>query len=121
MKRFLFISAVLFLVISGCKPKEPVYKVTLVEIMASGCRGCGAIKPVISEIAEKYKGTVKVVVLDINTADGSEKAGLYTFKGTPTLIFLDNDGVEYFKLDRGIQKDIIEALLNSRLTPPVKK
>jgi thiol-disulfide isomerase/thioredoxin len=110
-----------FFVISGCKPKEPVYKATLVEIMASGCPGCEALKPVIAGIKLEYKDAAKVVVLDINTPDGNQKAGLYTFKGTPTLIFLDADGVEYFKLDRGIQKDIIEALLNSKIAPSLKR
>lgn len=121
MKKLIFLFLALSLAVSGCKPKEPVYRAALVEIMATGCPGCEAIKPLIAEITKEYAGVVKVEILDINTADGNRKAGLYTFKGTPTLIFLDSDGVQYFKLETEIHRDIIEAILNSKINPAKTK
>lgn len=120
MKKTLAVIFLLVMLSAGCT-KKTVYKATLVELMASGCNACENLKPVMDELKKEYKGLVKFMIYDVKTPEGSEKAAGYTMKGTPTLIFLDENGMEYFRLENTMQKDVIAALLNIKTGPPKGK
>ena len=72
-------------------------KVTFVEIGAAKCIPCKAMQPIMKEVAEEYKGQVKVVFHDVWTPKGKEDATKYNIRMIPTQVFLDKSGKEYFR------------------------
>jgi thiol-disulfide isomerase/thioredoxin len=117
MKKTILLVLFPAILLLGCQQKQ-VYKATMVELVAKGCPGCEAVRPLITQIKAEYKGLVDVQVYDVTTEEGQEKSGIYGLKGTPTLIFLDENGIEYFRLEKTLQKDVVEAILNIKTGAP---
>ncbi len=80
-------------------------KVTFVEIGAARCIPCKAMQPIMKEVAEEYKGQVKVVFHDVWTQQGKMDAEKYNIRVIPTQVFLDRDGKEYFRHEGYFPKD----------------
>ncbi len=65
----------------------------LVDFWAPWCAPCNMVAPIIEEIAEEYKGKLKVGKLNVEEAP--EVAAKYDIRGIPTLmIFKDGNMVE---------------------------
>jgi thioredoxin 1 len=77
--------------------KATAVLVTFVEIGAAKCIPCKAMQPIMKEIAEEYKGQVKVVFHDVWTPKGKDDAEKYNIRVIPTQVFLDKDGKEYHR------------------------
>ena len=77
--------------------KADTVLVTFVEIGAAKCIPCKAMQPIMKEVAEEYKGQVKVVFHDVWTPKGKEDAMKYNIRMIPTQVFLDKAGKEYFR------------------------
>jgi len=77
--------------------KSDVHLVTFVEIGAAKCIPCKAMQPIMKEIAEEYKGQVRVVFHDVWTPKGKDDAEKYGIRVIPTQVFLDKDGKEYHR------------------------
>jgi thioredoxin 1 len=57
---------------------------TLVDFWAPWCGPCKALSPVLEEIANEYRGRIKVV--KVNTDDNPDVAMRHNVKGIPTVL-----------------------------------
>ncbi|WP_256377872.1 thioredoxin [Synechococcus sp. PCC 7502] len=65
----------------------------IVDFWASWCGPCKIIAPILTDIAQEYSGSVKVVKLNVD--DNSETPSQYGIRSIPTLIiFKDGKKVE---------------------------
>lgn len=114
-KKFIFLFAIIFFMIFGCKDNRK-YKVTLIEIMSNSCEPCiTEYKAMIEELKNEFKNQVKFLIYDTSTEQGAEMAHKYDVIKLPTFIFLDENGVEYFRLKDIIIKDAMAALIKTKL------
>jgi thioredoxin 1 len=72
-------------------------KATFVELGSVGCIPCDKMQPIMKEIAEEYKGQVKVIFYDVRTVFGAPYKDKFNIRAIPTQVFLDKDGKEYFR------------------------
>ncbi|HCS77735.1 MAG: thioredoxin family protein [Smithellaceae bacterium] len=79
--------------------------VTFVEIGAARCIPCKAMQPIMKEVAEEYRGQVRVLFHDVWTPQGRMDAEKYNIRVIPTQVFLDKDDKEYFRHEGYFPKD----------------
>ena len=82
----------------------------LVDFFATWCGPCKMMEPVISKIAEEYKGKVKVCKLNVD--DANELAIQYGISSVPTLI-LFKDGKPINSLIGLSSKSEIDSMINN--------
>jgi thioredoxin 1 len=91
--------------------KSDTILATFIEIGAAKCIPCRAMQPIMKEVAEKYKGQVKVVFHDVWTPKGIEDARKYYIRMIPTQVFLDKDGKEYYRHEGFFPKDEVVKVI----------
>lgn len=75
------------------EPTEKIY--TVMDLGSKGCIPCDNLQPVLAELRTKYEGKINVLFYDIaRTTEGAELANQYNVKYMPTLIFLNENGIE---------------------------
>lgn len=84
----------------------------LVDFWAPWCGPCRAIAPILDEIAEEYKGKVKVA--KINVDENRKLAGDHGIQSIPTML-LFKDGKVVDKLIGLVPKDRLKALMDKVL------
>ena len=82
----------------------------LVDFFATWCGPCKMLAPVIAELAEKYKGKVKVG--KVNVDDENELAMKYQIASIPTLVLFKEGKVASIKVGL-CSKSEIESMINS--------
>jgi thioredoxin 1 len=118
----LIVLTLLILCIGGCakdttgkaveaaKDKNRV-KVTFIELGSVKCVPCKMMQPVMEKIEKTYPNDVNVIFYDVWTEEEAQFAKSYGIKLIPTQIFLDQDGVEYFRHEGFFPfEEIVEVL-----------
>jgi thioredoxin 1 len=95
--------------------KNKKYKVTFIELGSVNCIPCKMMQPVMKEIEEEYKDTVKVIFYDVWTTDGKPYAHKYKIQVIPTQVFLDENGVEYYRHEGFFPKEELVKILKLKL------
>jgi thioredoxin 1 len=85
--------------------------VTFVEIGAARCIPCKAMQPIMKEVAEEYRGQVRVLFHDVWTPQGRIDAEKYNIRVIPTQVFLDRDGKEYYRHEGYYPKDDVVRVI----------
>ncbi|OPY04513.1 MAG: Thioredoxin-1 [Syntrophaceae bacterium PtaB.Bin038] len=85
---------------------------SLVDFWAPWCGPCRAIAPVLDELAEEYKGKVKVA--KVNVDENRKLAGDHGIQSIPTML-LFKDGKVVDKLIGLVPKDRLKALMDKVL------
>jgi len=91
--------------------KSDTILATFIEIGAAQCIPCRAMQPIMKEVAEKYKGQVKVVFHDVWTPQGKIDGMKYNIRMIPTQVFLDKYGKEYFRHEGYFPKDEVVRVI----------
>ncbi len=84
----------------------------LVDYWADWCGPCKMIAPILDEIAEEYKGKVKVAKLNIDENPATPPK--YGIRGIPTLMLFKGGNVEATKVG-AVSKSQLTAFLDSNI------
>lgn len=84
----------------------------LVDYWADWCGPCKMIAPILDEIAEEYKGRLKVAKLNIDENPGTPPK--YGIRGIPTLMIFKGGNVEATKVG-AVSKSQLTAFIDSNL------
>jgi len=87
-------------------------KVTFIELGSLNCIPCKMMQPIMKEIEEEYRETVKVVFYDVQSSEGRPYAEKYKIRMIPTQVFLDKDGKEFYRHVGFFPKDEIEKIFS---------
>jgi len=96
------------------KQEKTNYKVTFIELGSVRCIPCQQMQPVMKSIEEKYGKQVKVVFHDVWTETGAPFAKQYGIEAIPTQVFLDKNGVEYFRHAGYFPEEELIKVLNQK-------
>ena len=84
----------------------------LVDYWADWCGPCKMIAPILDEIAEEYKGKVKIAKLNIDENPGTPPK--YGIRGIPTLMLFKDGNVEATKVG-AVSKSQLTAFIDSNV------
>ena len=90
------------------KSETPV----LLDFWAEWCGPCKMIAPILDEIAEEYKGRVKIAKINID--ENPQTPPKFNIRGIPTLILFKNGTVEAQKVG-AVSKSQLAAFLDTNL------
>ena len=85
----------------------------LIDFWAAWCGPCRALAPTVEQIAEEYKGQVKVGKLDVDANSGL--SARFQIRGIPTLL-LFKDGQVKEQLVGAVPKDTIVGAISKHLS-----
>jgi len=84
----------------------------LVDYWADWCGPCKMIAPILDEIAEEYKGRVKIAKLNIDENPGTPPK--FGIRGIPTLMLFKGGNVEATKVG-AVSKSQLTAFIDSNV------
>lgn len=89
-------------------------KVTFVELGSVNCIPCRAMKKVMDSLELKYPNDLKIVFHDVWTDAGQPAARQYNIRTIPTQVFLDANGVEYFRHEGYFPMEELDKILKQK-------
>lgn len=101
----------------GVEPKSEIKrdakaKVTFVELGSVKCIPCKAMKKIMDVLEEKYPKDLAIVFHDVWTEEGKPAASEYKIRSIPTQVFLNENGVEFFRHEGYFPQDELEKVLH---------
>ncbi|MCK4906880.1 MAG: thioredoxin family protein [Spirochaetes bacterium] len=128
IKKMLFITLIFFLISCDSKTKgaqgsagkqsqkKPVkqYQVTLVELGSVRCVPCRMMTPVLETVKKKYGAKVNIIFYNVWKSKNRKYARKYRVRVIPTQVFLDKDGVEYFRHEGFFPLDKVEEIIKKK-------
>ena len=96
------------------KPDKSTYKVTFIELGSVRCIPCQKMQVVMRSIEEKYGDQVNVVFYDVWTPEGSPYGQQYGIQAIPTQVFLDENGMEFFRHEGYFPEEELVKVLNEK-------
>jgi len=84
----------------------------LADFWADWCGPCRMLGPVIKQIAEEYKGKLKVV--KVNVDEKPQVAGAYQIQGIPTVILFKNGEIAH-RMVGALPLDRLKAEIDQHL------
>jgi thioredoxin 1 len=91
--------------------KKSRVKVTFIELGSVNCIPCKMMQPVMRQVEKKYKDQVKVVFYDVWTDKDAPMAEKYKIQVIPTQVFLDSNGVEFYRHQGFFPFEEVEKIL----------
>lgn len=89
-------------------------KVTFVELGSVNCIPCKAMKKVMDSLEVKYPQDLKIVFHDVWTDAGQPAARQYNIRTIPTQVFLDANGIEYFRHEGFFPMEELDKILKQK-------
>lgn len=89
-------------------------KVTFVELGSVNCIPCKAMKKLMDSLEVKYPKDLKIVFHDVWTDEGKPAAAEFGIRSIPTQVFLDANGVEYFRHEGYFPMVELEKILKQK-------
>ncbi|HEY4682724.1 MAG TPA: thioredoxin [Candidatus Acidoferrales bacterium] len=86
----------------------------LVDFWAEWCQPCHALAPVVQDIAQEYRGRLKVVKLNVD--ENLATPGRYNIRGIPTLLLFKKGEIKD-QIVGAVPKEAVEKVLERHLTP----
>ncbi|MDD3051537.1 MAG: thioredoxin family protein [Candidatus Cloacimonetes bacterium] len=90
------------------------YKVTFIELGSVNCIPCKMMQPIMEEIENEYGEQVKVVFYDVWKPEQKKYGQQYKVRVIPTQVFLDENGVEYFRHEGFFPKEELVKILKQK-------
>jgi thioredoxin 1 len=85
--------------------------VTMVDIGAKKCIPCKMMAPILEELEKEYKGKAAIIFIDV--WENREQGQRFGIRSIPTQIFYDKQGKEVYRHEGFLDKQSIEAKLES--------
>jgi len=98
----------------SCSAQEKP-KVTFIELGSVKCIPCQKMQKVIKQVENKYPKQVKTIFYDVWTKEGEPYGDIYKVDLIPTQVFLDENGVEYFRHEGFFEFKELEKILLQKI------
>ena len=92
-------------------------EITFIDLGSVGCAPCKAMQSIMDGVERDYGERVAVVFYDVN--ENPDAARDFGVQMIPTQVFLDADGVEFYRHVGVLPREEIDALLAERGVTPV--
>lgn len=89
-------------------------KVTFVELGSVNCIPCRAMQKVMDSLKVKYPKDLKIVFHDVWTDAGKPAARQFGIRSIPTQVFLDTNGIEFFRHEGYFPLSEVEKILQTK-------
>ena len=129
MRINIFITALTLLIInsvslfsqkSSKKEQTEKPRITFIELGSVNCIPCKQMQPVMKAIEKKYGSQVKVIFYDVWQPEQKDYAKKYRIQLIPTQVFLDANGMEFFRHEGFYPEKEIDKLMQSKGIKPNK-
>jgi thioredoxin 1 len=88
--------------------------VTFVELGSNRCVPCVQMQPIMKSIEQKYGEQIEVIFYDVWTEEGHKYAEIYKIQLIPTQVFIDENGLEFFRHEGFFPEKEIDKLLQKQ-------